>query len=112
MFAPQIKNLISVVRTLRPRSVETAQFFHRRGFPVVLPGAPALLSRFRGTDKTGTAPDNITPRHRESCFPAESIVNSMNLPCAKPACGARLPHIHWLPPAPPRSDFSAGIALR
>lgn len=98
MFAPQIKNLISVVRTLRPRSVETAQFFHRRGFPVVLPGAPALLSRFRGTDKTGTAPGNITPRHRESCFPAESIVNSMNIPCNPPAREALLPCILWRPP--------------
>lgn len=92
MFAPQIKNLISVVRTLRPRSVETAQFFHRRGFPVVLPGTPALLSRFRGTDKTGLVLDNIIHRYCEFWFPGESIADSMPLLCEPPEREARPPH--------------------
>lgn len=82
------------------RSVETAKFFlalHRLGLPVVVHDAPALLARFRGTDKIGIVPDGIFPRYCESWFPDDPIFDFMNLPCEPPDRTALLPHIHWLP---------------
>ena len=79
----------------RTRSLETTAFFlalHRLDLPALVHDAPALLARFRGTDKT-----NIVPRSCESLFPGSPISAFMNLPCEKPARGYCFPYVLWLP---------------
>ena len=117
MFAPQIKNLFSFGRrdeggyylTIAGKSwihfVETEKFIlssHRFGLSEVLHDAPALLARFRGSDKIGIVPNNIIPCYCESWIPGESIADFMNFPCKPPVCDALLPPVSWQPLSPVR----------